>query len=121
MTTEHVATLASTGIGLAGIAALVIGVALAFLFAGRILVGTKDAAAAYRGLRRCLGKAILLGLELLVAADIIRSVAIAPSFATVGVLGIVVVIRTFLSLSVQLEVSGRWPWQGAPAATEAEC
>jgi len=118
MTTEHVATLVSTGLDLAGIAALVIGAVLAFLFAGKILVGTKDAAAAYRGLRRNLGKAILVGLELLVAADIIRSVAIAPSFATVGVLGIVVVIRTFLSWSLQLEVSGRWPWQEAPAATE---
>jgi uncharacterized membrane protein len=109
MTIEHVAALVSTGLDLAGIAALVIGAVLAFLFAGKILVGTKDAAAAYRGLRRNLGKAILVGLELLVAADIIRSVAIAPSFATVGVLGIVVVIRTFLSWSLQLEVSGRWP------------
>ena len=119
MTTGHVAALVSGGLDLAGIAALVIGAVLAFLFAGTALVGTKDAAVAYRGLRRNLGKAILVGLELLVAADIIRSVAIAPpSFATVGVLGIVVVIRTFLSWSLQLEVSGRWPWQGAPAATE---
>lgn len=118
MISEHVAALVSTSLDLVGIAALVIGAVLAFLFAGKILVGTKDATAAYRGLRRGLGKAILVGLELLVAADIIRSVAIAPSFATVGVLGIVVVIRTFLSWSLQLEVSGRWPWQGAPVATE---
>jgi hypothetical protein len=65
MTTEHVAALVSTLIDLAGIAALVIGAVLAFLLAGKTLVGTKDAAVAYRGLRRSLGKAILVGLELL--------------------------------------------------------
>jgi uncharacterized membrane protein len=115
MTTEHVAALVSTLIDLAGIAALVIGAVLAFLLAGKTLVGTKDAAVAYRGLRRSLGKAILVGLELLVASDIIRSIAIAPSFASVGVLGIIIVIRTFLSWSLEVEISGRWPWQGAPA------
>jgi uncharacterized membrane protein len=115
MTSEHVAALVSTGIDLAGIAALVIGAVLAFLLAGKTLVGTKDAAAAYRGLRRSLGKAILVGLELLVASDIIRSIAIAPSFESVGVLGVIVIIRTFLSWSLEVEVSGRWPWQGPPA------
>jgi uncharacterized membrane protein len=115
MTSEHVAALVSTGIDLAGIAALVGGAALAFLLAGKTLVGTQDAAAAYRGLRRNLGKAILVGLELLVVSDIIRSIAIRPSFASVGVLGIIVVIRTFLSWSLEVEVSGRWPWQGTPA------
>jgi len=115
MITEHVAALVSTGIDLAGISALVIGAVLAFLLAGKTLVGTKDTAVAFRGLRRSLGKAILVGLELLVASDIIRSIAIAPSFASVGVLGIVVVIRTFLSWSLEVEVNGRWPWQGAPA------
>ena len=115
MPTEHLAALVSIGIDLAGIAALVIGAILAFLLAGKTLVGTKDAAVAYRSLRRSLGKAILVGLELLVASDIIRSVAIAPSFASVGVLGLIVVIRTFLSWSLEVEVNGRWPWQGAPA------
>src|SRR5262249_56137321 len=81
MTPEQVAALVSTGIDVAGLAALVIGAILAFLRAGKTLVDTKDAAVAYRRLRRSLGKAILVGLELLVASDIIRSVAIAPSFA----------------------------------------
>lgn len=115
MINEHVASLVSAGIDLAGIAALVIGAVLAFLLAGKTLVRTKDAVVAYRGLRRSLGKTILVGLELLVASDIIRSIAIAPSFASVGVLGIVVVIRTFLSWSLEVEVNGRWPWQGASA------
>jgi uncharacterized membrane protein len=57
----------------------------------------------------------LVGLEQLVASDIIRSVVIAPSFATVGVLAILVVIRTFLSWSLEVEASGRWPWQEVPA------
>jgi len=57
------------------------------------------------------GKSILLGLELLVAADIIRSVAIDPTFASVGVLGLIVAVRTFLSWSLEVEINGKWPWQ----------
>jgi uncharacterized membrane protein len=66
-----------------------------------------------------MGKATLIGLELLVAADIIRSVAIAPSFATVGVLGMIIVIRTFLSWALEVEVNERWPWQGSPSSNDA--
>ena len=65
----------------------------------------------YRELRANLGRAILLGLEFLVAADIIGTVAIEPSFRSLGVLALIVVIRTFLSFSLELEISGRWPWQ----------
>jgi uncharacterized membrane protein len=65
----------------------------------------------YRALRQRLGRAILLGLELLVAADIIRTVAVTPTFTSAGVLGIIVVIRTFLSFSLEVELEGRWPWQ----------
>ncbi len=65
----------------------------------------------YRRYRQDLGRAILLGLEVLVAADIIQTVAFAPSMSTVGVLAIIVAIRTFLSWSLTLELEGRWPWQ----------
>jgi uncharacterized membrane protein len=65
----------------------------------------------YKAYRQLLGRSILLGLELLVAADIIRTVAVEPTFASVGVLGIIVLIRTFLSFSLELEITGRWPWQ----------
>ena len=58
-----------------------------------------------------LGRSILLGLELLVAADIIRTVAVTPTYESVGVLAIIVLIRTFLSFSLELEITGRWPWQ----------
>jgi uncharacterized membrane protein len=68
---------------------------------------------AYVTYRQTVGRAILLGLEFLVAGDIIRTVAVSPSLLNVGILAGIVVIRTFLSLALQLEVEGRWPWQGA--------
>jgi uncharacterized membrane protein len=72
----------------------------------------------YRSYRQLLGRSILLGLELLVAADIIRTVAVTPTFESVGVLAIIVLIRTFLSFSLELEITGRWPWQKQPANSE---
>ncbi len=66
---------------------------------------------AYRVYRQQVGKAILLGLEFLVAADIIRTVAVAPSFRGVGVLAVVVAVRTFLSFALDVELQGTWPWQ----------
>lgn len=65
----------------------------------------------YRMYRQYLGRSILLGLEFLVAADIIRTVAITPSLASVAVLAAIILIRTFLSFSLELEITGRWPWQ----------
>ena len=67
----------------------------------------------YRTFRERLGRSILLGLEFLVAADIIRTVAVTPDARSVAVLGGIVLIRTFLSWSLQLEVTGYWPWQAA--------
>jgi uncharacterized membrane protein len=64
----------------------------------------------YRGYRQDLGRAILLGLELLIAGDIVRTVAVAPTLQNVLVLGLIVLIRTFLSLSLQLEIEGKLPW-----------
>lgn len=75
---------------------------------------------AYRPLRRQLGSSILLGLEFLVAADIIRTVAVTPDLRSVLVLGAIVLIRTFLSYSLQLEVTGYLPWQGAKARQEQQ-
>ena len=66
---------------------------------------------AYHGLRADLGRAILLGLEFLVIADIIGTVAVEPTLYNLGVLAGIVVIRTLLSFALELEVSGRWPWQ----------
>lgn len=73
--------------------------------------GRRDGREVYTRYRRELGRGILLGLELLVAADILGTIAVEPSFRSVGVLGLVVLIRTLLSFTLELEVTGRWPWQ----------
>lgn len=94
-----------------GVAVLVIGLVLAL---GRYLRGFargERGLVPYRRLRADTGRAILLGLEFLVAGDIIRTVATDPTFAEVGVLAAIVAIRAFLSFTLELEVTGRWPWQ----------
>ena len=70
---------------------------------------------AYREYRQHLGRAILLGLEFLVAGDIINTVAVDPTFRSVGVLAGIVAIRTFLSFSLEVEIEGRWPWARSEA------
>ena len=71
----------------------------------------------YGDFRRFFGRSILLGLEFLVAADIIRTVAVTPTLESVSVLGVIVLIRTFLSFSLELEITGRWPWQKEPSSS----
>lgn len=71
--------------------------------------------------RQDLGRVILLGLEFLIAGDIIRTVVVSPTLENLYVLGMIVLIRTFLSFTLQLELEGRWPWQTSKApATVAE-
>ncbi len=95
----------------AGVAAIVIGAAVATMLAASALMRRRPGDDTYEAYRRRLGRSILLGLELLVAADIIRTVALTPTFESVGVLALIVLIRTFLSFSLELEITGRWPWQ----------
>jgi uncharacterized membrane protein len=98
-----------TAIDAIGVAVIAGGALLAvFMTIGRI---RGEDGGAYEFFRRRLGRAILLGLEFLVAADIIRTVAVTPSGESVAVLGGIVLIRTFLSFSLQLEMTGAWPWQ----------
>jgi uncharacterized membrane protein len=95
----------------AGVVVVSVGLLLAtgaFALAQR---GRDQRPLAYRVYRQQVGKAILLGLEFLVAADIIRTVAVAPTFRGVGVLAVVVGVRTFLSFTLDVELDGRWPWQ----------
>ncbi|HEU4448861.1 MAG TPA: DUF1622 domain-containing protein [Gaiellaceae bacterium] len=99
------------GMDLAGVAAIVLGTILATVFFLSALRRGQQSQGAYRGYRQGIGRSILLGLELLVAADIIRTVAVSPTFTSVGVLAIIILIRTFLSFTLQLELEGRWPWQ----------
>jgi uncharacterized membrane protein len=99
---------------LIGVVVIAIGL---FIAALRYIFGFFSEAAldAYQKLRQDIGRAILLGLEILVAADIIRTVAVTPTLESVAILGGIVLIRTFLSLSMQVEIEGRFPWQAERA------
>lgn len=96
----------------AGVIVIVVGILVAIL---KLITSGRDSADPYRRFRQDLGRGILLGLEFLVAADIIRTVAVTPTLQSVLVLGLIVVIRTFLSMALQVEVEGRLPWQRRPA------
>ncbi|MET4637229.1 putative membrane protein [Mycetocola sp. 2940] len=101
-----------------GVFAIVLGVAYAI--ADAAIRGIRKQRPVYTRFRRVLGRAILVGLELLVAADIIKTVAVTPTLESLAVLSIIVLIRTFLSWSLELEISGRWPWQKPTDATKPE-
>ena len=107
---QQIMETAGKAVDAAGVVAIVLGAAVSTgLAAADWLRGQRNTV--YETYRRRLGRSILLGLELLVAADIIRTVAVTPTFQSVGVLAIIVLIRTFLSFSLELEITGRWPWQ----------
>lgn len=109
---------AGKAIDTAGVAVLVIGAVAASVRAAQsVRAGSPDT---YRQFRQQLGRSILLGLELLVAADIIRTVAVTPTLESVLVLALIVAIRTFLSFSLELEITGRWPWQKHEPARPTE-
>jgi uncharacterized membrane protein len=110
----------SKAIDAVGVVLIVIGLVLATVGYGRRLRGPGDAAANYRTYRQQVGRAILLGLEFLVAGDIIRTVAVDPTFRSVGVLAIIVGVRTFLSFTLDVELDGRWPWQPARPRASAQ-
>jgi uncharacterized membrane protein len=96
-----------------GVAILVAGLFFAAYLALKTWKNSGDGALAYSVLRRTLGGAILAGLEVLVAGDLIRTVAVAPTLDNVFTLGIIVLIRTFLSFSLEIEIEGTLPWRRA--------
>jgi uncharacterized membrane protein len=102
---------AAHAVEIVGVVVLLAGAGLASTAFVRRLVRGAGFTPAYQSLRMDLGRAILLGLELLVAGDIIKTVAVAPTLQNMAVLGALVLIRTFLSFSLELEINGRWPWQ----------
>ncbi len=108
-------------VGLLIDAAGVATIALATLCASlRFLASLARKEDAYQRFRQDLGRGILLGLEFLVAGDIIRTVAVEPTLETVTVLGMVVLIRTLLSLALEVELQGTFPWRRAAAEKSAE-
>ncbi|MEV4397203.1 DUF1622 domain-containing protein [Nonomuraea sp. NPDC049607] len=103
-------------VDLAGVAIIVLGALAATVsFVLRLREG-RSPNDVYRAYRQGLGRAILLGLEFLVAGDIIRTVAVAPTFVSVGVLALIVLVRTFLSFSLEIELENRLPWQARRGA-----
>jgi uncharacterized membrane protein len=107
---QELARLASQILESTSFLVILLGVAIATL---RFLVDAwqRGFSADYKEYRANLGRGILLGLELLIAADIIKSVVIDPTVESMLVLGGIVIIRTFLSLSLSVEINGHWPWQ----------
>ena len=113
----HLATMA---VEIVGTAIIVVGAfgSLAVFLAGMVM-GRGSRSALTADFRSSLGRSILLGLEFLVAADIINTVAVEPTIGSLLVLAGIVLIRTFLSFSLEVEIDGRWPWQKS-AASPAE-
>lgn len=97
------------GIEVVGVSVILVGAIVALAR----LAGERGGGDAFTRLRSDLGRSILLGLEFLVAADIIATVAVEPTPRSVLVLGAIVLIRTFLSWSLEVEIEGRWPWRRA--------
>jgi uncharacterized membrane protein len=96
-----------------GALVLLAGLLLALGLSGRVLRRSGNGQEAYRVLRRSFGGVILLGLEILVAADLVRTVAVEPTVENVVILGAIVLIRTVLSFSLEIEIEGVAPWRRA--------
>lgn len=113
MTAEAFFTGATQAFELLGVAAMAVGALFAFGLAAVAWKRTGNGSRAFKTLRNTLGGAILLGLELLVAADIVKTVTSTPSLTDAAVLGMIVLIRTVLSISIEIEVDGVAPWRKA--------
>ena len=104
---------AALGIEILGVLIIVVGVLRAAVTRGtvRFLLRLEQDPGAYEGYKNLIGRSLLLGLEFLVAGDVVRTVALEPTLLNVAVLGLLVLVRTFLSWSLTVEIEGRWPWQ----------
>jgi uncharacterized membrane protein len=107
---KHWAELAAATLEIIGIIIILLFVIIS-TFNALFQLFKKSNIEAYKTYRHQLAKGILLGLEVLVAADIIHTVAVDLSLNSIAVLGLVVLIRTFLSFTLEVEISGKWPWQ----------
>jgi uncharacterized membrane protein len=103
---------AALGIEMLGAVVIVAGVVRVAITRGTVrYLFQLDRPGAYESYKHQIGRSLLLGLEFLVAGDVVRTVALEPTLINVGVLGLLVLIRTFLSWSLAVEIEGRWPWQ----------
>lgn len=108
---QDVAEGIAVGIEAIGILIIVTGAVLASVVFLKHVVHRTPLEESFHSNRANLGRAILLGLEFLVAADIVGTVVVAPTFGNVGVLALIIAIRTFLSFALDVEINGHWPWQ----------
>jgi uncharacterized membrane protein len=108
---------AALGIEMLGAVIIVAGVLRVAITRGTVRFLLKlDEPGAYESYKHQIGRSLLLGLEFLVAGDVVRTVALEPTLDNVAVLGLLVLVRTFLSWSLTVEIEGRWPWQPRKAA-----
>ena len=118
---DHLLHEVTRAVEVVGIAVIVLGaIAASVHLVWQLVRHEPPLAAAYHGYRANLARAILLGLEFLVAADIINTVAFEPTLRGLAILAGIVLIRTFLSFSLEVEIEGRWPWQQGAATDKAE-
>ncbi len=110
---------AAVVIDLAGVAIIAAGIVIGLALGLRDRLRSQDACAVYQASRQRIGRAIVLGLEILVASDIIHTVAIEPTLLNAGVLAILIVVRTFINWTLVLDLEERWPWQSKSAARGA--
>lgn len=105
------------GIGADTIEAIAVAIIVGYILVAavtwlvRALLRRQFTLAHYEGFRAALGRAMLLGLEILIAADVVRTAALSPTLINFAALGVLVIVRTFLSWSIVVEIEGRWPWQ----------
>ena len=110
---------ASRGLEIVGVTIIIVGFFVGFVRALRDTLRGQSRGV-YAMVRKHFGQSILLGLEVLVAADLIRTVAVDPTLENVAVLGVIVLIRTFLSFSLEIEIYGRLPWRAKTAAEKSD-
>lgn len=106
ITISHWIYLVGVLIEIFGVCIIVLGI----IWSGRYIL-SRDSLSRYGNYKISIGRSLLLGLEVLVAADIVKTIAIELTFASLGLLGGLVLVRTFLSWTLTLEIEGRWPWQ----------
>ena len=113
METTGLIDIISKAIEVAGVVVIAVGLVIGVAHFAWDLLRQEPLSGAYKRLRTFLGRSLLLGLEFLVAGDIIKTVAIRPTRESVIVLTAIVLVRTVLSLSIDVEIDGRWPWRAA--------
>jgi uncharacterized membrane protein len=114
-TIGHWIRLVGSGIEIFGVLVIVLGIG----WSTYVFVHRGDAASRYEFYKIRIGRSLLLGLEVLVAADIVKTIALELTYQSLGLLAGLVLIRTFLSWTLILEIEGRWPWQREKSAMAA--